>query len=63
MPEMSGKFKSNPTKTSNLIYNIHHDIFLGGGKKNFATFKIFTPLYRILIYAPDFFFGGGRGKI
>ena len=27
MPEMSGKCKSNPIKTNNLVYNI----FLGGG--------------------------------
>jgi len=31
MPEMSGKCKSNPTKTNNLI---QYDIFLGEGKKN-----------------------------
>ena len=38
MPEMSGKGKSNPTKTNSLIYII---IFSrGGGVKKF---KIFTP--------------------
>ena len=47
MPEMSGKFKLNPTKTNNLIYIM---IFFQGGKKilrgvkkKFATLKKFTP--------------------
>ena len=50
MLEMSGKCKSNPIKTNNLIYIMI--FFLGGGvhKK-----KSPAPLYRILIYAPDQF--------
>ena len=44
MPEMSGKCKSNPTKTNNLIYIMM--FFLGGDK------KIYPPTYRILIYTP-----------
>ena len=32
---MSGKYKSNPIKTNNLIY-IHHGIFLGGGLKKIS---------------------------
>ena len=37
MPEMSGKFKSNPTITFNLIYIMGGVYFSGGGvkKKNF----------------------------
>ena len=47
MPKMSGKCKSNPTKTNNLIYIM---IFFwgGGGKKNpmgvKKTESLFTPL-------------------
>ena len=40
MPEMSGKCKSNPTKTNNLIYIMM--FFWGGDNK----------IYRILIYNP-----------
>ena len=35
MPEMSGKCKSNPTKTNNLIQIMI--FFWGGGKKNFQN--------------------------
>ena len=54
MPEMSGKCKSNPTKTNNLIYIM---IFFQGGKKKFGALRApqykNLPPYRILIYAPD----------
>ena len=47
MPEMSGKCKSNPTKSNNLIFiMIFLKQILGGGKKNLPP-----PL----IYAPAFF--------
>ena len=45
LPEMSGKCKSNQTKTNNLMYIMI--FFLGGGVvKNLgsATLKKFTPL-------------------
>ena len=40
MPEMSGKCKSNPTKTSILIYIM---IFFWGGGKKISNFKISPP--------------------
>ena len=59
MPEISVKFKSNPTKTNNLIYIMMVGIYFSrrGGKKisrggqKILILKIYPP-YRILLSAP-----------
>ena len=54
MPEMSGKFKSNPTKTNNLIYVMIGGIYFSRGGGEFTpppTESLYTPLNTPL-YAP-----------
>ena len=50
MPEMSGKLKSNPTKTNKLIFIMMGGIYFSRGVG--GKLQISPPPFKILVYAP-----------
>ena len=51
MPEMSGKLKSNPTKTNKLIFIMMGGIYFSRGVGG-GNYKFHPPPFKILVYAP-----------